>query len=113
MQCMGLVTSLLAAMLFAGCAQKEEHLFDAQKPLSGCNHIDSSKEAEIIIEAKSFFLEQVGVKISSLKVSRPSVCFGKTVVPIEAVTENSNVPRIWFVEISGENSKKMDLIRPD
>lgn len=113
MQCMGLVIPLVAVMLFAGCAQKKEHLFDAQKPLSGCNHIDSSKEAETIIEAKSFFLEQVGVKISSLKVSRPSVCAGKTVVPIEAVTENSNVPRIWFVEISGGNSKKMDLIRPD
>jgi hypothetical protein len=113
MQCMGLVMPLASIILIAGCSQKQESFFDAQRPLSGCHHIDGNKEDEISLDAKSFFLEEVGVKISSISVGRPSVCTDKTVVPIEAITEHTNVPRIWFVEIDVEDSARMNLIRPD
>ena len=113
MQCMGLVITLANIMLISGCAQEQGSFFDAQAPLSGCRYIDGNKEGEITLDAKRFFLEEVGVKMSSIRVGRPSVCTGKTVVPIEAVTERANVPRIWFVEISGENTAEMNLIRPD
>lgn len=108
-----LVIAAFSACGLIGCAgvgPLED--FGEAAPIAGCDYLKGVEARKFSTDAEKYFLAEVGTKISSLRLGRPSDCKEKIVVPVAAVTAHSNVPRIWFVEIrrdSGESS----LIRPD
>jgi hypothetical protein len=108
-----LVILIATFPLFAGCGTRDPmEGFDQFAPMEGCVYMDELKERAYLSSAEKFFLREVGVKIASHKIARPSVCKEEIVVPVVAITEHSNVPKIWFVKI-GRSDNSFRLGRPD
>lgn len=105
-----LVATLLAA---SGCKGQSPSTLSADQALPDCKLADDV-EARIAAEvAKDYFVQEVGVEVASMEVEAASVCKDRLVVPIEATVVDTEIPRVWFVEIDRNNPKSINLIRPE
>jgi hypothetical protein len=78
----------------------------------GCVRADSVSEEIAARSALKYFHATVGVPVYRVDTGYVSLCGEIFVVPISARTEQAPAPNIWYVDVSKEGYRPLELLRP-